>query len=79
MSGYRSADIAGSTGLRDPTFMEGRHGPTELRPGVREFVALASLAIALEASWDHLTAYRGVVCAGNPALGQCYPTSRVVQ
>jgi hypothetical protein len=43
------------------------------RPG------LARLAAALEASWDHRTAYRGVTRPGNPALGQCYPTSRVVQ
>jgi hypothetical protein len=34
---------------------------------------------ALEASWDRQTAYRAVEQAGNPALGQCYPTSRVVQ
>jgi hypothetical protein len=30
-------------------------------------------------SWDSRTAYRGVFQAGNPALGQCYPTARVVQ
>jgi hypothetical protein len=42
-------------------------------------VDIASLAAALEASWDHRTAYRGLVQPGNPALGQCYPTSRVVQ
>ncbi len=34
---------------------------------------------ALAASWDKRTAYLGVELAGNPALGQCYPTSRVVQ
>src|SRR5262245_16639492 len=34
---------------------------------------------ALEASWDRETAYQGMEQAGNPALGQCYPTSRVVQ
>jgi hypothetical protein len=34
---------------------------------------------ALEASWDRQTAYGAVEQAGNPALGQCYPTSRVVQ
>ena len=34
---------------------------------------------ALEASWDRQTAYRAVEQAGNPALGQCYQTSRVVQ
>ncbi|HZG45134.1 MAG TPA: hypothetical protein VEZ41_02555 [Allosphingosinicella sp.] len=40
---------------------------------------LDKLAAALEASWDRSTAYRGVVQPGNPAVGQCYPTSRVVQ
>lgn len=34
---------------------------------------------ALEASWDGQTSYKAVVKPGNPALGQCYPTSRVVQ
>lgn len=34
---------------------------------------------ALEASWDGRTSYKSAVKPGNPALGQCYPTSRVVQ
>ena len=34
---------------------------------------------ALAASWDKRTTYLEVEQAGNPALGQCYPTSRVVQ
>lgn len=34
---------------------------------------------ALAASWDKRTAYLAVEQARNPALGQCYPTSRVVQ
>jgi len=34
---------------------------------------------ALTASWDKRTAYMGVEEIGNPALGQCYPTSRIVQ
>jgi hypothetical protein len=42
-------------------------------------VSLARLKPALEASWDRRTAYLGAFQAGNPALGQCYPTSRVVQ
>ena len=42
-------------------------------------VSLAALKSALEASWDSRTAYLGVHRAGNPALGQCYPTARVVQ
>jgi hypothetical protein len=33
---------------------------------------------ALAASWYSDTAYNGVEQAGNPALGQCYPTARVV-
>ena len=33
----------------------------------------------LAASWDKRTAYLEAEEAGNPALGQCYPTSRVVQ
>ena len=37
------------------------------------------LRSALEASWDRQTAYGAVEQAGNPALGQCYPTSRIVQ
>jgi hypothetical protein len=35
--------------------------------------------LALEASWDRSTAYIGAHRPGNTALGQCYPTSRVVQ
>jgi len=34
---------------------------------------------ALEASWSVDTAYHRVFQKGNPALGNCYPTSRVVQ
>ena len=34
---------------------------------------------ALAASWDKQTAYLGAEQMGNPALGQCYPTSRIVQ
>jgi hypothetical protein len=34
---------------------------------------------ALNASWDKRTAYLEVEQMGNPALGQCYPTSRTVQ
>jgi ABC-type Fe3+/spermidine/putrescine transport system ATPase subunit len=34
---------------------------------------------ALAASWDKRTAYLEVEQTGNPALGQCYPTSRTVQ
>jgi hypothetical protein len=42
-------------------------------------ISMLELREALEASWDAATAYGGVSEAGNPALGQCYPTSRVVQ
>ena len=34
---------------------------------------------ALTASWDKRTAYLEVEEIGNPALGQCYPTSRIVK
>ena len=34
---------------------------------------------ALATSWDRLTAYGAIEQIGNPALGQCYPTARVVQ
>jgi hypothetical protein len=42
-------------------------------------VGLITLREALEASWSAKTSYGGVWEEGNPALGQCYPTSRVVQ
>ncbi len=42
-------------------------------------VGLTRLREALEASWDEKTSYKAVVESGNPALGQCYPTSRVIQ
>jgi hypothetical protein len=44
-----------------------------------ERVDLIALREALEASWDARTSYGGVWEEGNPALGQCYPTARVVQ
>jgi hypothetical protein len=40
---------------------------------------MLKLREALEASWQPDTAYLKVREEGNPALGQCYPTSRVVQ
>ena len=40
---------------------------------------LLLLREALEASWDATTSYLAVKKKGNPALGQCYPTSRVLQ
>lgn len=42
-------------------------------------IDLLRLREALEASWDEKTSYLAVKEKGNPALGQCYPTSRVVQ
>lgn len=42
-------------------------------------VSLPQLQSALEASWSPHTAYLGAFEQGNPALGQCYPTARVVQ
>ena len=40
---------------------------------------LLKLRQALEASWDEKTSYRAVKQDGNPSLGQCYPTSWLVQ
>jgi len=42
-------------------------------------IDLLKLREAIEASWDEQTSYLAVKKEGNPALGQCYPTSRVVQ
>lgn len=42
-------------------------------------VDLLTLREALQASWDEQTSYLAVSEVGNPALGQCYPTSSVVQ
>jgi hypothetical protein len=40
---------------------------------------MLKLREALEASWDSKTSHKNVAIEENPALGQCYPTSRVVQ
>lgn len=40
---------------------------------------LLKIREALQASWDEKTSYLAAKQTGNPALGQCYPTSRVVQ
>lgn len=50
-----------------------------IRPREGKQPALTALAAALEDSWDHHTAYQGIFNPNNPAAGQCYPTSRVVQ
>jgi len=42
-------------------------------------ISMVELREALEAVWNPDTAYLCVVEKGNPALGQCYPTSRIVQ
>lgn len=42
-------------------------------------VEILTLRQALEASWRPETAYLNVEEEGNPALGQCYPTSRVIE
>ena len=47
-----------------------------LKNETRDFLKLRE---ALEASWDEQTSYLSVSKEGNPASGQCYPTSRVVQ
>jgi hypothetical protein len=67
------ASLVTMAALRDARHMEPSRHPAPMR------VDLASLAAALETSWDRRTAYGGVAEPGNPALGQCYPTSRVVQ
>ena len=41
--------------------------------------SLPALASSLRGSWDALTAYAGNFDRANPAAGQCYPTSRVVE
>lgn len=46
---------------------------------VKSQTDLLKIREALEASWDEKTSYLAVKQEGNPALGQCYPTSRVVQ
>jgi hypothetical protein len=53
--------------------------PEAGRHGAAMHVDLGRLTAAVEASWDHRTAYQGITRPGNPAFGQCYPTSRVVQ
>lgn len=50
-----------------------------MKDQVKPRVNMAQLREALETSWDAKTSYLGVVEAGNPALGQCYPTARIVQ
>ena len=52
--------------------------PPNLNPALSKQVHPSDLARALRASWDSQTAYQGAVVPGNPAFGQCYPTSRVV-
>jgi hypothetical protein len=41
--------------------------------------SIPQLQAALEESWQADTAYLGVHQVNNPALGQCYPTARLVQ
>ena len=40
---------------------------------------LEQIRQALEHSWDEKTSYQMVRQKGNPALGQCYPTARLIQ
>lgn len=42
-------------------------------------IDLLKLRRAIEASWDERTSYLAVQESGNPSLGQCYPTSWLVQ
>ncbi|TDE92544.1 hypothetical protein EXU48_13425 [Occultella glacieicola] len=41
--------------------------------------SLVQVREALESSWEPATAYLEAHQPGNPSLGQCYPTSRVLQ
>jgi hypothetical protein len=50
-----------------------------MRPSDFHLASPADLLEALEASWDCSTAYASAFAPGNAALGQCYPTARVVQ
>jgi hypothetical protein len=77
-------DAAGLAQLPDPADAERMKHPHPSPPDAASERALIrpgleALRAAIEASWDRRTAYRGVTQAGNPAFGQCYPTSRVVQ
>lgn len=65
--------------VRDGWNAEARCGETMLVSPPLPIVSLSELRLALQASWAPDTAYLGVHQPGNPALGQCYPTSRVVQ
>ncbi|HJP80984.1 MAG TPA: hypothetical protein VJ841_01145 [Candidatus Saccharimonadales bacterium] len=46
---------------------------------IRKKVDMLMLRRAIELSWKSDTAYHQVEEVGNPALGQCYVSSRVVQ
>lgn len=59
--------------------MEQQGAPGTGNQSTTKPIEVSTLVRALEASWDHLTAFRGDTREGNPAFGQCYPTSRVVQ
>lgn len=41
--------------------------------------SMSKLREAFEASWDADTAFENAYEEGNPALGNCYPTSRALQ
>jgi hypothetical protein len=45
----------------------------------KQKVDMLTLRYAIEQAWKPDTAYHGVEESGNPALGQCYVSSRVVQ
>jgi hypothetical protein len=46
---------------------------------VHPLPSMTQLQLAVEESWQPDTAYLGVHQENNPALGQCYPTARLVQ
>lgn len=75
----RDGPLANVGTLSDSPAMEQREAFSIARRGSIGSIDLPILTLALEDSWDHLTSYQGATRPGNPAYGQCYPTSRVVQ
>jgi hypothetical protein len=73
--------LADESGLGELRWVEppSRFAPAPGAPRAAPPVDLEHLRAAIEASWDRRTAYGGITRPGNPAFGQCYPTSRVVQ
>jgi hypothetical protein len=54
-------------------------GQNEFRRSHHVEINLDQIHEALEASWHEKTSYQMALRKGNPAFGQCYPTSRIIQ